>query len=157
MMLPENPPDVYAALEGLGYSSVTDLLIARPDLSFWSAAPLLSVNDDPVAPADIESALRAECKQRDDFHFFARAALFTALHSHEGMGWGRQYYLLAGWFLSIVGESEHSRAGFCCDYLQTLGLPDGWKPVSIFDPILEAALNSGFSLPHALEPSQRDA
>jgi hypothetical protein len=148
-MSPEGRTEVYGALAQLGYSSLTDLLIDRPALSFWTASTLLSDEGDPVAPVDIERTLRTECDLRDDFHFFARAVLFTSLHSRKGMGWGRQHYLLEGWFLSTLDESVREQARICCDHLRSLELPDGWKPESIFDPILEAALSSAFPFPNA--------
>jgi len=146
------PIELTRALARLGYSSLTDLFIVRPNLSLWTAAPLLSEETSRFAPVELERALRIECERRKDFHFFARIALFTALHSHNDKGWSRQHYLLAGAFAGILGELAEQQARLCWDYLQTLPLPEGWTPDSIFHPTLEAALNSGFPT-HPTSPS----
>jgi hypothetical protein len=55
--------------------------------------------------------------------------------------------MLAGWFFSILGEGSEDRVRISFEYLKTLDLLQGWKPDSIFDPNLEAALNRAFLPP----------
>ena len=154
-MSPEHPVEFTRALARLGYSSLTDLFIDHPTLHFWTVAPLLSDECFRFAPIHVERALRAECEHRDDFHFFVRFALFTALHSQDGVGWGSKHYMLAGVFGGILGEVADKQGQVCWDYLQSLDLPKGWTPSSIFDPILEASLTRGFPIYYASSESDR--
>ena len=138
------PPGLLRSLDHHGCSSVTDFFLERPELHFWSAAKVLSDELCRIAPIDLERALRAECERRDDFHFFARMALMSALHSFHGQGWGEQHYMLGGKFAGILGDLPDKHLRACWDHLLQQNLPEGWKPESIFEPILESALQSGF-------------
>jgi hypothetical protein len=137
--------DLRPALERQGCSSVSDLLIEQPTLDFYAIADLLSDSEVRFAPADIEFALRRECEQRNDSHFYARATLFTALVGNNSCGWTDKHYLLAGRWAGMLGPSLENQANVVWDCLETLNLPLGWKPASIFDAVLEDALRHAFS------------
>jgi hypothetical protein len=135
---------IHGRLERLGYSSLTDFFLARRTENFFSAAQMLSEDSDCYAPVDMEIALRTECERRDDFSFFARVALFTALTSFHPKGWSPQHYLLAGHWVGMLGAGSEAAASRCWDYLKSLNLPENWIPKSIFDAILDKALMRSF-------------
>jgi hypothetical protein len=133
------------SLENLSYSSLSDFFIANPTMNYFSAAKILNATDNHFTPIDLEQALRRECYQRRDFHFFARITLYTALTAFDSNGWRQTHYILAGHWAGMLGEDLKGPALQSWHYLKTLNLPQGWKPVSIFDPILDDALQKGFS------------
>ena len=123
---------------------LSDLFIEQPKLNFFSAAKLLDFEEKTWVPADVGEQLKAECIRRNDFSFFARVALFTALTAYQPKGWSEQHYLLAAHWVGMLG-GEREAAIRSWDYLKGLNLAEGWQPVSIFDPVIERALKLGFS------------
>lgn len=130
-------------IEERGFSSFSDLIIATPELDLYSAAEYLGVKEPRLSAKLLEDLLRKECEKRDDWKFFARVTLFTALRSGVTSGWTSQNYLMFGIWSGMLGEAKETFADECWDRLQGLSLPVGWRPLSIFDTRLENALNIG--------------
>lgn len=132
------------ALGKRGYASLTDFFLERPTFNFFTAAQALSAESQNWRPVDIGNVLRRECERRDDFHFFARVALFTALTGFRLKGWSKQHWLLFGQWSGLLGSEHREKAAISWNYLKEIGLSEGWLPVSIFDPTLEHAIRLGF-------------
>jgi hypothetical protein len=133
-----------APLEKLGYSSLTDLFIDQPTLNFFTAAQRLSTEKEKLAPVQVGNALKEECEQRGDIHFFARVALFTTFTGFEAEGWTKNHWMRFGRWGGMLGSDSEEAASRSWDYLKGLELAEGWQPESIFDPILEEAVKRGF-------------
>lgn len=131
-------------LRSFGCSSLKEYFIAQPSLHFYSASHIFNDRGADLSPAEIGEALKSECLRLDEFRFFARVSLFTALHSFEERGWGDDNYLFGGSWLSILGEGYQQDAlrGWCC--LKGAKPPEGWLPSSIFDPMIDMVLDHAF-------------
>lgn len=136
----EDSPRVRDALRRASFTSLSDLFVAHPTFDLYAAADYLDKETDSIAPIDLEKTLRDECRRRNDFHFFARITLFTALNEFDGMGWTEQHYMLFGMWPAILGDDHDDFADKCWDFLERRLVMNGWKPESIFDPIIDEAL-----------------
>ncbi len=91
----------------------------------------------------MEKVLREECRLRNDFMFFARIVLFTSLNGLNGRGWSEEHSLLFGIWSSTLGREYKQFAWRSWDFLEDQKLPNGWKPISIFDPVIDKTLAAG--------------